>query len=128
MKARSQIFKISTIISCLREALDEKPFTFTVEPEDIKLAYSIVRVSLKIHELIDSATKPAKEDRKRKAESENLFTEEEITEEILITGAYKIKRIYDNLDENNEILVSTYKKYQLWPVMTGVDDQVFIQV
>ena len=100
MKARSQIFKISTILCCLREALDEKPFTFTVQPEDIKLASSIVKVSLQIHELMSAATKPAKEGRKRKAQAENLFSEEDINEEVIIAGAFKIKRIYDEVDEN----------------------------
>ena len=127
MKARSQIFKIATIISCLREALDEKAFTFIVQEEDIKLAYNIVKVSLQIHELIAASSKAASEGRKKKM-PEDLISEDEISEEIIIAGAFKIKRIFDELDENNEILVSTYNRLQLWPKMEGVDGQVFIKV
>ena len=55
MKARSQIFRVSAIVSCLREALSEVPFPYTVIPDDIRIAYSIIQVSLKIHEVLAEA-------------------------------------------------------------------------
>ena len=55
MKARSQIFRVSAIVSCLREALNKVPFTYMVISDDIQIAYSIIQVSLKIHEVLAEA-------------------------------------------------------------------------
>ena len=117
---------MATIVSCLREALDEVPFTYTVKSEDLEIAYSIVQVSLKIHEVLAEAGSTGESAQKEL--NKTLLTEDEIDEGILISGALKIKRLYEELDENNEILLSKFSKYKLWHKMAGVDEQIFIQV
>ena len=130
MKARSQIFRVSAIVSCLREALNKVPFTYMVISDDIQIAYSIIQVSLKIHEVLAeamSATTTGESALKKSIGP--LLTEEQIDESLLISGAFKIKRLYDLADENNEIKRHQFTRFKLWPQnMAGVDRSVFIQV
>ena len=130
MKARSQIFRVSAIVSCLREALNKVPFTYTVISDDIWIAYSIIQVSLKIHEVLAEAMSASSTGESALKKSIGpLLTEEQIEESLLISGAFKIKRLYNLADESNEIKWHQFTRCKLWPQnMAGIDGSVFIQV
>ena len=130
MKARSQIFRVSAIVSCLREALNKVPFTYMVISDDIQIAYSIIQVSLKIHEVLAEAMSASStRESALKKSIGPLLTEEQMDESLLISGAFKIKRLYNLADESNEIKRHQFTRCKLWPQnMASVDGLVFIQV
>ena len=127
------------ISCCLREALnpDLEP-TYKVEARDIKAAEEITTISLRIREMIDGSLKSSSPNMTSDdilhsaavvtSEAVEAMSDEE-REKILVTGAYKIKRIFDEAESTSrELLISTYNNKQLWPKMNGVDGTTFIKV
>ena len=146
-KTKTNLFKVMTIVTAIREALTrmENPEavpTYTVTAPDVEAALAIMNVSLKIHEVIRAAVGIGRERTVRKNSSAdvsdieispdiqaNVLSEEEITDELVLEGYMKIKKMYDSRNKTNgHIKVSDIRKNSWFPALNGVNEYIWVKV
>ena len=101
-----------------------------------------MNVSLKIHEVIRAAVGIGRERTVRKNSSAdvsdieispdiqaNVLSEEEITDELVLEGYMKIKKMYDSRNKTNgHIKVSDIRKNSWFPALNGVNEYIWVKV
>ena len=125
-KAETNVFKLSAVLACLRESLEESTNSnysgpdFTVQPQDFKAAAEIVKFSVEIFGAMKNPTFPH--------QGEDGPNPEECTSDYLKENSMKIRTMWlAALKNNNDsvILLSAIRRNK---VLVGVSEKKLLMV
>ena len=119
-KAWTNLWKLSTVYACSRSTIRNmiwgEVIDFLVTVADVESAWEVVQLS--IHTM--KCFKPS-----LKVEL-NESSIELSSEELVIKGAMKIKKMYELADENMEIRLTKVVKFKLYPARSTLDNFVAV--
>ena len=135
MKSRGQTLRIAGIISAIEEGLQMMEDstlapTFTITREMLSRAINIMEYSTSIYSTLKSFTNTSQPSTPGTSPTVplDLLSDDDIDESVVLKGAKILSDMYRGADQNQEVMLSTVRKYRWIPKLPGVNDEVWVKV